>query len=70
MYGTKQVIADYGTSTKREAVYGLVPVKRQVTLYSYRTRNIIDGTTDYKISNCNDTDLFNQGYQIIDKWQI
>lgn len=70
VYGTKQVIADYGTSTKREAVYGLVPVKRQVTLYSYRTRSIIGGTIDYKISNCNDTNLFNQGYQIIDKWQI
>ncbi len=70
VYGTQNVIVDYDTSTKREAVYGLVTVERNVTLYSYRTRNIIGGKTDYQISNCNNTYLLNNGYQIIDKWEI
>lgn len=70
VYGTQNVIIDYDTSTKREAVYGLVTVEREATLYSYRTRDIIGGTTDYQISNCNNTNLLNNGYQIIDKWEI
>ena len=70
VYGTQNVIIDYDTSTKREAVYGLVTVEKDITLYSYRTREIIGGKTDYKISNCNDTGLLNNGYQIIDKWEI
>lgn len=69
VYGTQQVIIDYDTSTKREEVYGLVTVTREVTLYSYRTRTIIGGTTDYQISNCDDKNLLNNGYQIIDKWE-
>ncbi len=70
IYGTQNVIIDYDTSTKREAVYGLVTVERNIRLYSYRTRDIIGGKTDYQISNCNNTNLLNNGYQIIDKWEI
>ena len=70
VYGTQNVIIDYDTSTKREAVYGLVTVERDITLYSYRTRDIIGGKTDYQISNCNDTNLLNNGYQIIDKREM
>ncbi len=70
VYGTQNVIIDYDTSTKREAVYGLVTVEREAKLYSYRTRSVIGGKTDYQVSNCNDTSLLNNGYQIIDKWEI
>ena len=70
VYGTQNVIIDYDTSTKVEPVYGLVTVERQVTLYSYRTRSVINGRVDYQISNCNNSSLLNNGYQIIDKWEV
>lgn len=70
VYGTKNVIVDYDTSTKREAVYGLVTVTRNIRLYSYRTRSIKGGSVDYQISNCDDKKLLDNGYQIIDKWEI
>lgn len=70
VYGTQNAIVDYGTSTRREDVYGVVPIERKITLYSYRTRSVTGGSVSYKISNCNDTNLLNQGYQIIDKWQV
>ena len=44
-------------------IYKDEPVYSNVTYYRYRTRSYVNGKTDYKWSNCNNTSLLNSGYK-------
>lgn len=63
VYGSKQVLKGYGTSTRKEPVYENRTVTSEVTLYSYRTRSLIDGSKDYKWDTCTNSPLLDQGYK-------
>ena len=63
VYVEKEVFVGYETKTKQEPVYGKVKTPVEVTLYRYRTRDIIKGYTKIKWNKHNDTTLLNSGYQ-------
>lgn len=63
VYGTKTVITDYQTSTKKEPIYGVADVVKTKTYYRYRTRQVTEGKKSVKWSNYNDTSLLNNGYE-------
>lgn len=64
VYGTIDVVVDYETTVVREPVYKQVKVETKVKYYRYRTRELKSGSKDYKWSNCNDTNLFELGYNL------
>ena len=45
-------------------MYKQVKVETKVKYYRYRTRELKSGSKDYKWSNCNDTNLFELGYNL------
>lgn len=62
VYASTKVLVGYGTSTKKEPVYEKRMVDTNVTLYSYRTRTLIQGSKDVKWDTCNNSPLVSQGY--------
>lgn len=67
VYGSKQVLKGYGTSTRKDPVYETRLAEENITLYSYRTRSLIEGTKDYKWDTCTNSPLLNQGYKFTGK---
>ena len=63
VYVAKQILKGYETSTKTEPVYENKTVNTNVTVYSYRTRTLNQGTKDYKWDTCTNSPLLNQGYK-------
>ena len=63
IYITKEVFVGYVTKTKKEPVYGIVKVPETTTYYSFRTRNVMNGSKTIKWSYYNDTNLIYNGYQ-------
>jgi hypothetical protein len=64
IYMTREVFTGYVTKTKKDPVYGIVKTPITTTYYSYRTRNIVNGSKTVKWSHNNDTSLLKQGYQL------
>lgn len=62
-YTEKQVIIGYEQIVTREPVY----TTSSTTYYQSRTRTLTEGTEDYQWSDCDDQDLLNQGYSIVQK---
>lgn len=63
VYASKKVLVGYGTSTKKDPVYETRTVNTNVTLYSYRTRTLKEGTKDIKWDTCTNSSLVDQGYK-------
>ena len=67
VYVAKDVLKGYETSTKKEEVYETRSVDTKVTLYSYRTRTLNEGTPIYKWDTCTNSPLLSQDYKFTGK---
>ena len=69
-YATVDVIVDYETVEERVPIYETVKEEKKITEYRYRTRSLLEGSVDRRWSICDDSNLLNQGYQIIQKREV
>lgn len=67
LYTVKKVIVDYETTTRRDPVYKTVTLNIDTTYYRYQKRDLVAGKEDRIWSNCDDQNLLNNGYHIVQK---
>lgn len=61
-YDNAGVYSEPTTCIRNITVYTTEPVYSTVTYYRYRSKNLIEASSDTKESDCNDETLINQGY--------
>lgn len=56
------VVTGFKKALQRIPIYRIDVYERTITLYQYKSRKWVNGNSDVKWSNCNDTNLLNSGY--------